>query len=89
MIKVLLQLELVYPYNASISHLFEFNMLWGGCLISGSTNESKALIYMDAGKFKKLFGENPKKGSYKVPKGAEYFIKAVEVKEILVVEDSK
>jgi hypothetical protein len=40
------------------------------------------MIAIPSDKFKLLFGENPRVGKYKVPKGAEYFMEEIEVKEI-------
>lgn len=57
--------------------------LYGGNLMSAKTFSSKVIIGMPSSKFKILFGENPRKGKYKVPVGAEYFLEEVEVKDII------
>lgn len=83
MIKAIVQLRLVYPYVQSLLNLFDFMSLWGGNLISAKTLSSQAVIGIPSDKFKILFGENPRRGKYKVPPGAEYFLEEVEVKEII------
>lgn len=82
MIKAIVQLTLVYPYVQSLLNLFDFISLWGCNLISAKTLSSKATIGIPADKFKILFGENPRKGIYKIPAGAEYFLEEVEVTEV-------
>lgn len=83
MIKTVVQLNLIYPYVQSLLNLFDFISLWGCTLVSAATLSSQATIDIPLDKFKILFGENPRKGKYKVPVGAEYFLEAVEVKEII------
>ena len=84
MIRAVVQLKLVYPYVRSILNLFDFISLWGCTLISARTLSSKATIGIPADKFKLLFGENPRKGKYKIPTGSEYFLEEyVEVKEVI------
>jgi hypothetical protein len=83
-IKAIVQLKLVPPYTQSVMSLFDFVNLWGCTLIDASTLSSIATIGIPANKFKVLFGENPRKGKYKIPIGAEYFITEVEVKEIKI-----
>ena len=84
MIKAVVQLTLVYPYVVSLLSLFDFMSLWGCNLISAKTLSSRALIGIPAEKFKVLFGENPRKGKYKIPNGSQYFLEEVEVKEVIV-----
>ena len=84
MIKVILKLQLVFPYKISIGTLVEFCSLWDCSLIKGGTKKINAIISMSAIHFKKIFGENPQKKIYPVPKGMEYFIESVRVKKILV-----
>ena len=83
MIKAVIKLTLVYPYVQSLLNLFDFMSLYGGNLISAKTLSSRAVIGMPSNKFKILFGENPRRGKYKIPDGAEYFLEEVEVKEVI------
>ena len=84
MIKAVVQLKLVFPYPKSILNLFDFISLWGCNLISAEMLSSDATIGIPSDKFKLLFGENPRKGRYRIPKGSEYFLEEyVEVKEII------
>ena len=84
MIKAVLKLTLVYPYVNSLFALLDFMSLYGGNLISAGTLKSTAAIRMPSDKFKIFFGENPRKGKYKVPVGAEYFLEEVEVTEVII-----
>ena len=84
MIKAVVQLTLVYPYVQSLMNLFDFISLWGCSLMSAKTLSSRATIGIPSDKFKILFGENPRKGKYKIPVGSEYFLEEVEVTEIII-----
>ena len=86
MIKVIMKLELVFPYRLSMGILVEFCSLWDCNLISGGTKKMKAVISMPATHFKKIFGENPREKEFPVPKGMEKFISKLTVKEILIKE---
>ena len=86
MIRVLIELEIVFPYKKSINILSEFCNLWDCGLLEGGTNRPDALISMPSGKFKKMFGTNPRIGEYNIPTGAEHFIKKWNVKEIIIKE---
>jgi hypothetical protein len=84
MIRVIINLELVYPYSKSIEVLLKFNTLWSCFLLGGGTKKKEAIISMPAKKFKKIFNTNPQIGEYEVPQGASHFISSVNVKEIKV-----
>ena len=84
MIRVVMELELVYPYKLSIDTLVEFCSLWGSRILSGGTQKRKAIISMPAHHFKTIFGTNPREKIYAVPSGAEKFICALKVKDIIV-----
>jgi len=84
MIKVVIELELVYPYKMSMDVLAEFCSLWDSRIFSGGTQKRKAIICMPAHHFKTIFGTNPREKEYDVPSGAEKFIDALKVKEIIV-----
>ena len=84
MITAIVELKLTYPYIQSLLNLFDFISLWGCCLVSAKTLSSRAVISIPANKFKILFGENPRKGKYRVPNGAEYFMEEATVKELIV-----
>jgi hypothetical protein len=64
-------------------NLFDFISLWGCNLVSAKTISNVAVISIPADKFKMLFGENPRKGKYKIPTGSEYFLVTAEVKEVM------
>lgn len=83
MIKVIIELELVFPYSLSMGVLAEFCYLWDSTLLSGGTKRLKAIISMPSKHFKKIFGENPKKDIYPIPTGMEHFVENIRVKEIL------
>lgn len=82
MIKAVIEIKLVYPYKRSMATLVDFCSLWDCVLLGGGTNRLKAIISMPVVHFKKIFGENPKVGKYKVPQGTEYFTTSWVVKKI-------
>ena len=82
MIKAIIEVELVYPYDQSLSTLLEFNNLWLCNIMRGGTRRKKALIRMPITKFKKIFGVNPQKGEYEVPKNTKHFLSSIMVKKI-------
>jgi hypothetical protein len=84
MIKVVMELELVHPYKISIDVLVEFCSLWETRILSGGTQKRIALIEMPAHHFKVIFGTNPREKKYAVPRGAESFIEALKVKDIII-----
>jgi hypothetical protein len=73
-IKAVVELTLVYPYVQSLMNLFDFISLWDCTLVSAGTLSNKATIAIPSERFKILFGENPRKGIYKIPTGAGYFL---------------
>lgn len=84
MIRVILEIELVYPYKNSMATLAEFCFLWNCNIISGGTRRLKAIISMPSNHFKRIFGSNPVVKEYKIPSGTEKFISALKVKKIVV-----
>jgi hypothetical protein len=84
MIRVVMELELVYPYRMSMDVLLEFCSVWESRISSGGTMKRKAIIDMPARHFKAIFGTNPREKKYSVPRGAEHFIEALEVKDIII-----
>lgn len=82
MLKVLLEIELVYPFSKSLADLHDFCMLWNGNVVSGGTNSHKASILIPTKTFKQLFGSNPKIGQIQPPSNSDYFIKNIVVKKI-------
>jgi len=83
-IRAIVELELTYPYSEAIFNLLDFCMLWDCSFLAGGANNSNAVISIPSDKFKQLFGNNPQKGKYAVPKGAEYFMEEIIVKGITV-----
>ncbi len=83
MIKVILELELVFPYKLSMGILVEFCYLWDSTLLHGGTRKIKSIISMPSHHFKKIFGVNPKEREYSIPSGMEKFISKITVKKIL------
>jgi len=84
MIKVVMELELVHPYKISMDVLVKFCSLWESRIFSGGTQKRKATIEMPAHHFKVIFGTNPREKAYNVPRGAEHFIDALKVKDIII-----
>lgn len=84
MIKVILEMELVYPYRDSLSVLLDFCALWNSSVLLGGTYMAKAQISIPSHHFKKIFHTNPSKGQYPVPSGMEGFVESVKVLKILV-----
>jgi len=82
MIKVIMEFDLIYPYKISLMTLLDFNRIWDCKLIKAGTSSEKAIISMSVDKFKKIFGENPNREKYKVPKGMTGFIESVKVRKI-------
>lgn len=83
MLKVILELELAYPYSQSIMTLLEFCGLWDCDILKAGTNSADAVINMPTKFFKVIFGINPQKGkTYEVPKGTEHFIISIVVKKV-------
>lgn len=88
MIKVTIELSLVYPYRQSLGVLLEFCGLWDSSILYGGTLRSRAIISMPSKYFKTIFGSNPVVREYPVPRGMEYFVDSVIVKKV-VVKDGK
>ncbi len=86
MIKVIIELELVFSYRLSLGTLVEFCNLWDSTLLYGGTKKLKAIISMPGIHFKKIFGTNPREKEYPVPSGMEKFISKLVVKDILIKE---
>ena len=84
MIRVIIELQLVFPYKKYIGILSEFCSLWQTRILSGGTKRIKAIISMPVNKFKIIFGENPIIKTYNVPSGMEKFIESLKVKDIVV-----
>lgn len=83
MIRVLIEMQLVYPYRESLSVLLEFCAVWKSTLLFGGTYKSKAQISIPLNYFKKIFHTNPALKEYPVPSGMEGFIDSIRVKKIL------
>ena len=84
MIKVIIELNLVFPYKISMGVLVEFCSLWDSRILSGGTQRIKAIIDMPSNHFKVIFGKNPIVGTYSVPNGMNHFIESLKVKKIMV-----
>ena len=84
MIKVIIELELVFPYKVSMATLADFCHIWGSTVWDGGTNKLKAVISIPGRHFKTIFGQNPREQAYPVPSGTGHFISALKVKEIVV-----
>ena len=82
MIKVQIELELVFPYKRSMVILSEFCSLWDSTILYGGTKIRKSVISMPIAHFKKIFKENPIKKEYQVPAGMERFVELLRVKKI-------
>ena len=84
MIKVIMELELVFPYRLSMGVLVEFCYLWDTLLVKGGTKKLKSIISMPGHHFKKIFGTNPREREFSIPSGMEKFISKITVKKILI-----
>jgi len=84
MIRVVLELSLIFPYKISMATLVEFCSLWRSRILSAGTQRRIALIVIPAKYFKTIFGENPREKEYPVPDGMEYFIETLKVKDIII-----
>ena len=82
MIRAIIEVKLIYPYKQSLTALLEFNNLWQCNILRGGTKKEKAVMSMPTMKFKKIFGVNPQKGEYEVPRNMKHFISSVRVKKI-------
>lgn len=83
MIRVLIELKLVYPYKVSMDTLTEFCSLWDCTILKGGTHRLRASISMPSDHFKKIFGKNPQTGTYEVPTGTGHFITSWKVKKVI------
>ncbi len=84
MIRVVLELSLIFPYKISMDVLAEFCSLWNCRIFSASTQRRIALIDMPVHHFKTIFGTNPRIREFDVPSGTEHFIESLKVKDIIV-----
>lgn len=84
MIRAIIELSLVPPYERSMGTLIEFCGLWDSTPLYGGTKRRKAVISMPSHHFKSIFGRNPSVGQYAVPTGTEKFIESLKVKKIFV-----
>lgn len=83
MIRVIIELQLIFPYKLSMGTLVDFCSLWDSTLLHGGTKKIKARFSMPLVHFKKIFGTNPTKKEYPVPSGMESFIESLRVRKIL------
>ena len=84
MIRVVIELSLLFPYQLSLDTLIEFCSLWDSRIFSGGSKKRIAIIAMPAHHFKVIFGTNPREQAYPVPSGTEHFIETLKVKDIVV-----
>ena len=83
MIRVLIELTLIFPYDRSMDTLTEFCSLWDCAILGGGTSRLRALISMPTTHFKQIFGKNPQVGKYDIPAGTEHFTSSWKVKRIV------
>jgi len=86
-IRVIIELELVFPYKISMGILVEFCRVWDSRIIEGGTKNIKAIISMPATHFKKIFGTNPREKEFLIPSGMGHFVSNLKVKDIQIKED--
>ncbi len=84
MIKVVLDINLIYPYNVSLHTLTEFCYLWDTTILSGGTYKIKAVLSMPYKHFKSIFNRNPMVGACDVPSILSKVVESVYVKEIKI-----
>ena len=82
MIRAIIELELVRPYQRSFDTLLEFCNIWRCKIRRGGTYKSKARISMPSAMFKQIFGVNPRTREYKVPRKTEKFLESVKVTKV-------
>lgn len=83
MIRVLLEMELVYPYSQSLSVLADFCVLYHSAILLAGTHKKLCKISMPLNHFKNIFHVNPIEKEYEVPSGMENFIESVVVKKVI------
>jgi len=84
MIRVVIELSLIYPYKLSMDTLIEFCNLWDSRIFSGGSQKRIAIIFMPGNHFKTIFGTNPREKEFPVPTGTGHFIETLKVKDIIV-----
>lgn len=85
MIKIILELSLIYPYNISLFTLIEFCFLWDSIILYGGTKKIKAIISVPYSHFKKIFNKNPVVGKINVPDVLNKFVDNIVVLKILTI----
>ena len=80
--KVIIELELAYPYRESLGTLNKFNVIWKCVLLGGGTNQEKAIISMPIDSFRQIFDVDPMVGEYEVPRRTEKFLTSLKVQKI-------
>lgn len=83
MIKILIELELNYPFSQSLSTLINFCIIYESVILRGGTNNPKSRIIMPLNYFKRIFNSNPCIKEYNLPSGMEKFAKKIKVLEII------
>ena len=89
MIEAYIEIELVRNNGEAFDILLEMINVWSCRLIKSDTNINQVLIAMPSTKFKKMFGQLPRKGRYKPPNGTAEFIENVFVKEVKILEEKE
>ena len=75
---------MIHPFSSSLNTLLQFIEIWHSYIVSAKTSREIARISMPLSKFKLMYGVNPQKAEYPVPKGAERFMAGVVVVDIIV-----
>ena len=86
-ISAITSIRLSFPYVGAISILVQFTNLWGIKLLKSSTASPFATISIPSKKFKILFSENPRVGSYNIPMPMRSFAKEIKVESIKIQEN--
>ena len=84
MIRVVIEVALIFPYKISMDVLVVFCSLWDSRIFSGGTSKRIAIISMPGRHFKTIFGTNPREIEYDVPNGMEHFIESLKVKDVII-----
>jgi len=80
--KVTIEIELVKPYNKSVTTIYNLVNAWGFELIKSGTEERYATIRMTVVKFAKMFHKIPQIGKIEVPGGASGFMESIKITKL-------
>jgi hypothetical protein len=86
---VLVDVVIKHPYPAALRLLETMCNLWNFGVLSSSTEEEDARVAMPWKAFKRLFGRNPSRRAFPVPRQMTAFVSRLEVSGYRIVELKK